>query len=59
MKKKIYYAAAFLLATGWIGCQKAEYELFNDVARVQMGGNDEISVDFFTLINPSSGILLT
>ncbi|MEQ2978620.1 DUF4843 domain-containing protein [Butyricimonas faecihominis] len=47
MKKKIYYAAAFLLATGWIGCQKAEYELFNDVARVQMGGNDEISVDFF------------
>lgn len=34
--KQIIYTVLFLVAIGLTGCQKAEYLLFNDIARVQM-----------------------
>ena len=44
MKRICIFVFAWMF---FIGCQKAEYMLFNDVARVQMDESEEIWTDFF------------
>ena len=44
MKRICIFVFAWMF---FVGCQKAEYMLFNDVARVQMGEGEEIRIDFF------------
>ena len=45
--KQIIYTVLFLVAIGLTGCQKAEYLLFNDIARVQMDEANEILTSFY------------
>lgn len=44
--KGIIYAIVFL-AIVMVGCQEAEYMLFNDIARVQMDEKEEMRTSFF------------
>ena len=45
--KEIIYTVVFLSTVLLTGCQKAEYLLFNDTARVQMNEEKEILTDFY------------
>lgn len=47
MMKKVFYIMMVSVFWGLSGCQKAEYSLFDDVARVQMSGDKEILTDFY------------
>ena len=40
--KQIIYTVLFLVAIGLTGCQKAEYLLFNDIARGRMVGARDV-----------------
>lgn len=45
--RKLFYILTIGLLLGQTSCQKAEYLLFNGVARVQMVEKEEIRADFF------------
>lgn len=54
--KQIIYTVLFLMAIGLTGCQKAEYLLFNDIARVQMDEANE-SLPAFTIWMQRSDVI--
>lgn len=47
--KQIIYTVLFLVAIGLTGCQKAEYLLFNDIARDTNGMRLMKSLPAFTI----------
>ncbi|MDE5610974.1 MAG: DUF4843 domain-containing protein [Odoribacter sp.] len=45
--KKIFIVLYVFLVLVETGCHEADYVLFNDIARVQMSGDEEVLYDFF------------